>query len=150
MSEHNRLRIAEHEAAHAVAAMEMGLRVAWVSIEQVASEGDIFMAATGIEIDGDESDEMKLAINASIPERDLLGVCVSMAMASYVAPAGTWIDRYSRIERRQAITMAKRGGIDADEVMHRCEVIKDEKWEEIISLSRRLVDEGRVEFGVAA
>ena len=102
------------------------------------------------EIDGDESDEMKLAINASIPERDLLGVCVSMAMASYVAPAGTWIDRYSRIERRQAITMAKRGGIDADEVMHRCEVIKDEKWEEIISLSRRLVDEGRVEFGVAA
>lgn len=147
----NRLRIAEHEAAHAVAALAMGLRVAWVSIEAVESESDIFMAATGIDLGGDD-DEMKLAADVEITdERDLLGVCVSMAMPSFIAmPDGHWLVRYSQMEALDAFAMGERAGIAEDEIAHRCEAIWDEKWGEIAALAQRLMAEGRVEFAVAA
>ena len=125
------LRIAEHEAAHAIAAMAMGLRVAWVSIDQVESEGDIYLAATGIESDGDNGDMMKLAADVEITdEQDLLGVCVSMAMPSFIAiPDGHWLVRYSQMEALDAFAMAERAGIDEDKVAQRCESIWDESGE---------------------
>ena len=145
-----RLRIAEHEAAHAVAAQAMGLRVAWVSIEDVTSKGEVYKAATGIEIDGDDDDAMKIAVDVEIKDASaLLGVCVSMAMPSFIAiPDGHWLVRYSQAEALDAFAMAERAGIDEDEVAHRCESIWDEKRGEIAALAQRLVDEGRVEFAV--
>ena len=145
------LRIAEHEAAHAVAAQAMGLRVAWVSIEGVESEGDVYMAATGIEIDGDDGDMMRLATAVEITdEQDLLGVCVSMAMPSFIAiPDGHWLVHYSQIEALDAFAMAERAGISEDEVAAAAARPSGRRAGEIAALSHRLVDEGRVEFAVA-
>jgi hypothetical protein len=148
----NKLRIAEHEAAHAVAAQAMGLRVAWVSIDAVESQYDTYMAATGIEIDGDDDDIMKLATSVEIAdEQDLLGVCVSMAMPAFIAiPDGHWLVDYSRMEASQAFAKGARAGISEDEIAQECEVIWEERWGEIAALAQRLVADGRIEFAVAA
>ena len=110
----------------------------------------MYKAATGIEIDGDDDDMMKLAADVEITdEQDLLGVCVSMAMPSFIAiPDGHWLVRYSQIEALDAFAMAERAGINEDEIAHRCESIWEERWGEIAALAQRLVDEGRVEFAV--
>jgi hypothetical protein len=148
MDEHPKLRIAEHEAAHAVAAMAMGLRVAWVTIEAVESVDDIYMAATGIEIEGHDEDMMKVAADVEIEnESDLFGVCVSMAMPAHIAiPDGHWLVDYSRSEAMQAFWKASAKGISDQEIADQCEIIWEERWGEIALLAQRLVTEGRVEL----
>lgn len=143
-----KLAIARHEAAHAVAAQAMGLKVAWVSIEDVQSEGEIYKAATGIEIEGeDERDHMKLAVQIDLSGHpQLLAVSVTTAMPSFTTVTSDPFYEYSIMEYRQAIRMANDGGIEDDEVDHHCEVIKDEKWSEILDLARQLVHYGRIEF----
>jgi hypothetical protein len=147
---HPKLRIAEHEAAHAVAAMAMGPRVAWVSIDQVEGPGDLYMAATGIEVDGDGADMMKVAVDVNIKDKNqLLGVCVSMAMPAHIAiPDGHWLVDYSRLEASLAFAKGARAGIGEDEIAERCEVIWEERWGEIAALAARLCEEGRVVFDV--
>lgn len=146
-----RLAIARHEAAHAIAAQAMGLNVAWVSIEDVMSEGEIHKAATGIEIEGEtEEDNMKLAVNLDLTDHpQLLEVCVTMAMPSFCTVTTDPFYEYSVMEYRLAVEKAERGGIDVDEVDHHCEVIKDEKWSEILDLARQLVHYGRIDFASA-
>jgi hypothetical protein len=146
---HPKLRIAEHEAAHAVAALAMGLTVAWVSIDQVTGKDDIYGAATGIAIEGDdESDMMKLAVDHDIvDERTLFNVCVSMAMPAHIAmPDGHWLVDYSRDEANQAFWKASAKGISSDEIADQCQIIWEERWWEIASLAQRLCEEGRVEL----
>lgn len=144
-----KLRIAEHEASHAVAAMAMGLRVAWVSIEQVVSADNVYGAATGIEIDDGNPDEMfKLVSEVEIPDEDtLFKVCVSMAMPAHIAiPDGHWLRDYSRSEAMEAFWKASAAGISDQEIAEQCEIIWEERWGEIALLAQRLVTEGRVEL----
>jgi hypothetical protein len=141
-----RLSIAGHEAAHAVAAQWMGLKVAWVSIEDVRSEGEIYKAACGIDMENGGDDMNVLAVNADIPADKLLGVCVSMAMPSFTTVTTDPFYEYSIFEYRQALQLAEEGGIPDEEIDWRCEQIKDEKWTEICNLTTRLSQEGRIDF----
>lgn len=145
---HPKLRIAEHEAAHAVAAMAMGLTVAFVSIDAVSGPDDIYAAATGIEIDGHDDDMMKVMADVEIAdERVLFGACVSMAMPAHIAiPDGHWLVDYSRDEANQAFWKASAKGISDQEIAEQCEIIWEERWWEIAALAQRLCEEGRVEL----
>ena len=142
------LATARHEAAHVIAAQTMGLRVAWVSIEDVMSEGEIYKAATGIEIEGeDPADNMRLAVNLDLSTHpQLLAVCVTTAMPSFTTTPSDPFYGYSVMEYRQAIGMAERGGISEEEIEFRCEAIADERHTEILDLGERLMKEGRIEF----
>jgi hypothetical protein len=141
------LAIAKHEAAHAIAAQTMGLKVAWVSIEDVMSEGEIYKAATGIEIEGHEDDQMKVAMDLDLTGHPkLLEVCVTTAMPAFTTNPSDSFYGYSVFEYRQAIQKAEKGGIASDEIDFRCEAIADERWSEILDLARQLVHYGRVEF----
>jgi hypothetical protein len=143
--------IAEHEAAHAVVAQKMGLRVAWVRINPDPTVDFFHMAATGIEIEGeDEADNMKLASEVEIEDRDtLLGVTASMSAPSHlhshkdVVPG---LYRYAQLEADAAYEMAGRGGIPVDEVWDAVEVALGDGWQEMCDLADRLVREGSVEF----
>lgn len=142
--------IAEHEAAHAIVAQKMGLRVAWVTINPDPDVEFFHMAATGIEIEGDDEDMMKLALDVDIVDRDtLLGVVCSMSAPSHlkahiaVAPG---LHHYSQLEADAAYEMGGRGGISFDEIYDATEVALGEGWDEYVDLSQRLVAEGRVVF----
>lgn len=139
------IAVARHEAAHCIAAQEMGLKVAWVSIQNVTAEGEIYKAACGLDME-DGEDMNVLAVNADIPADKLLGVCVSMAMPSFTTNPSEQFYGYSVEEYRQAIGIAERGGISEEEIELRCEVIADERRSEILDLADRLVTEGRIEF----
>lgn len=139
------IAIARHEAAHCVAAQEMGLKVAWVSIQDVTAEGEIYKAACGLDME-DGEDMNVLAVNADIPADKLLGVCVSMAMPSFLTPPSDPFYGYSVEEYRQAVGIAEGGGISDEEIDLRCEVIADERRTEIFDLADRLMVEGRIEF----
>jgi hypothetical protein len=143
-----KLSIARHEAAHAVGAQAMGLRVAWVSIEDVLTEGEIYKAACGIDME-DGDDMNVLAVDADIPADKLLGVCVSMSMPSFTTPTTDPFYEYSIMEYRQAIGLANDGGIHSDEVDHHCHLIQDERWTAISDLAYRLMTEGRVEYAAS-
>lgn len=152
MSDSNRLHIAQHEAAHAVAAQAMGLRVAWVDITGGYAAGEFFMAAVGVEVEGDEADHNGLAMNATNLDPDQLrGVCISMVTPSFIAShSATWLGRYSQIEAQYAYRMADNAGIDREEIDAHAEEILDGCWQEIAALANKLVAEGRVEFAVIA
>ena len=132
--------IAEHEAMHAVAAMKMGLPVAWVSITPGVAEGIHFAAAVHIP---DELIDL---------ERDKLAICVAMSAPSHLTTHrdvahGLW--RYSQIEADMAYEIAGRAGITFDEVFEAAEEIVADNREEWVDLTVRLVDEGKVVFTLA-
>jgi hypothetical protein len=130
-----RRRIAQHEAAHAVAAMAMGLPVAWVDANPGHAEGIDYMAAVHI------PDE---AIDR---ERDLLAICVAMACPSHLpTEPDTLIHRYAQVEASLAYEMGGRAGITFDAIYDHCTQIMDERWGEIVDLTDRLLDEGKVVF----
>lgn len=132
--------IAEHEAMHAVAAMKMGLPVAYVTIEPGFEEGVHFPAAVHIP---DELIDM---------ERDALAVAVAISAPSHltihrrVAP-GLW--HYSQLEADSAYEVAGRYGVTFDEVWEQTEQIVNDNLGEMVVLAQLLVDEGKVTFDLA-
>lgn len=135
--DNRRWAIAWHEAAHAIAALEVGLPVDWVDIDGGYAEGIGFTAAVHI------PDEM---IDR---ERDAKAIAVAMACPSFTTDRpDAELDRYARLEAVAAYEMAGAFGIDSREVMEEAEWIAEWKREEIYSFALLLVQEGRIEIGV--
>jgi hypothetical protein len=135
-----RQHIAQHEAAHAVVAMHMGLPVSWVSIDYGYDEGIQFMAA--VKIPDEEIDR----------ERDKLAICVAMAAPSHIqthriVARDLW--DYAQLEANLAYEIAGRGGIEFREVYDLSLNTLDDHWPEVIDLGHRLEDEGKVVFALA-
>jgi hypothetical protein len=134
-----RIRIAEHEATHAIAAMKMGLPVCWVDINQGTAEGIDYMAA--VQIPDEHIDR----------DRDLFAICVAMAAPSFLTMHREHeIGRYAQVEAQLAYEMGGRAGITQDAIWDEASDIVRDEWNEILDLSERLVDEGRVDFAVTA
>lgn len=138
MTHGDRLRMAEHEACHAIVAQEMGLPVAWVTIERGTDEGVNYMAAVKI------PDEL---IDA---ERDCFAICVAMAaplhLTSHLAHE---VGRYARAEAQLAYELGGMHGHKQADIYDRCADIVDERHGEIIALAYRLLEEGTVTMDVA-
>lgn len=133
--------IAQHEAAHAVVAMHMGLPVDWVSIEWGFAEGIHFAAAVSIP---DEQIDM---------ERDKLAICTAMAAPSHIQThRDTSLDLwgYAQDEADLAYEIAGRAGIEFREVYDLSVNMLDEHWPEVIDLAHRLEAEGKVVFAAVA
>jgi hypothetical protein len=135
-----RQHIAQHEAAHAVVAMKLGLPVSWVSIDWGYEEGIHFAAAAQIP---DELLDM---------ERDKLAICAAMAAPSHIqthriVARDLW--DYAQLEANLAYEIAGRGGIEFKEVYDLSLNTLDDHWPEIIDLGHRLEDEGKVTFALA-
>ena len=128
-------QIAEHEAAHEIAAREMGLPVAWVTVHPGCDEGISFTAA------------VKIPDELIDRERDLFAICVATAAPYHLLTHRTSdIGKAARLEYMLATEMAGRAGITAEEVYDRSAEIVDECWPEIVALALRLQDEGTVTF----
>jgi hypothetical protein len=135
-----RQHIAQHEAAHAIVAMKLGLPVSWVDIDPGYAEGINFMAA--VQIPDEEIDR----------ERDALAICAAMAAPSHIqthriVAADLW--RYAQIEADLAYEIAGRAGIEFREVYDLSLNTLDDHWPEVIDLGHRLEDEGKVTFALA-
>ena len=132
--------IAQHEAAHAIVAMKMGLPVSWVSIDYGYEEGIQFQAA--VKIPDEEIDR----------ERDKLAICVAMAAPSHIqthrqVANDLWM--YSQAEADLAYEIAGRAGIEMKEVYDLSLNTLDDHWPEVVDLAHRLEDEGKVVFALA-
>lgn len=132
--------IAEHEAMHAVAAMRMGLPVAYVTVEPGFEEGVHFPAA--VHIPEELIDR----------ERDCLAICVSMSAPSHldthrVMAPGLW--RYAQLEADSAYEIAGRYGHTFGEVYDHAAIIVSDHLDEMAELAERLVAEGKVVFAAA-
>jgi len=129
--------IAQHEAAHAVVAMKLGLPVEWVSIEWGYDEGIHFAAAVKIP---DEQIDM---------ERDKLAVCVAMAAPSHIQThrdTSPDLYEYAHDEANLAYEIAGRAGIEFREVYDLSVNTLDDHWPEVIDLAHRLEAEGKVVY----
>jgi len=131
-----KLRIAEHEATHAVAAKEHGLTVAWIDIGFGYDEGIAFAAAVKIP---DETIDW---------DRDRLAVCIAMAAPSFIEPHRLVPElyRYAQVEASMAYAVAGKYGIEFDDVYDPAGKVWDEHYDEIHDLALRLVKEGKVVF----
>lgn len=125
--------VAEHEAAHAVVAMHMGLPVEWVQVRPGRDEGIDLGAAVKI-----PDEEIDL-------DRDLFAVCVAMAAPSALGHPGV-MGEYADLEASIAYSLAGRDDLDPDLVRQQAEALVGEHRDEINALAERLLDEGRVVF----
>jgi len=131
--------VAVHEAHHAVAAMEMGLSVAFVDIEGFFFGTKEFVAGVGIRAATDQ------------PEgRNVLPMAVAIIAPSLTESGDASVDRYASLEREAGLILAGRHGIDSQEVIESAEYIVWKEWDEIRMLANRLVAEGRVEWDAAS
>jgi hypothetical protein len=134
-----RQKVAEHEAAHAVAAIKMGLTVAWVDINPGFEEGIDFAAAVKIP---DETLDF---------ERDVEGICVALAAPSFLVSHENvpelW--RYAQLEADLAYELGGRNGIPADEIHDTTATLVADELAEILDLAARIEKEGRVVFETA-
>jgi len=135
----DRLRIAEHESCHAIAAQEMGLPVSWVTIERGTDEGVIYMAAVKI------PDEL---IDA---ERDCFAICVAMSAPVHLTThLAHEVGRYARAEALLAYELGGRNGHRQADIWDRASDIVDERHGDIVALAYRLLEEGTVTMDAAA
>jgi hypothetical protein len=133
----DRLRIAEHEAAHAVAALKMGLTVAWVQVTPGFDEGVDFGAAVKV------PDE-------TLEERDLFAVCVATAAPSHLRSHREHpIGRHARTEASLAYKAAVDAGFQFDDVYDAADIVVNDYLGEIRDLARRLLEDGKVVFDAA-
>jgi hypothetical protein len=133
----HRLRIAEHEAAHAVAAQKMGLTVAWVQVTPGLDEHVDFGAAVKVPHETLDTD-------------DLFAVCVATAAPSHLRRHREHaIGRYARTEASLAYKAAVDAGIAFDDVFDAADLIVNDYLGEIEDLAHRLLQDGRVVFDTA-
>jgi hypothetical protein len=131
----HRLQVAQHEACHAIAAQQMGLPVAWVTIDPGCDEGVNFMAA------------VKVPEELIDRERDCFAICVAMAAPAHMISHHDFVvGRYARMEAEIAYEIGGRQMIPHDEIYERCSEIVDEHYVEILGLAERLLEEGTVVF----
>lgn len=129
--------IALHESCHAVAAMEMGLPVSWVDINNPLIGEQAFVAAVFI------------PKRAEFPE-DAEAVAVSLAAPSRWPTGNDELDYYAGLELTCALELAGANGIDSLVILDKVAWIIDHLEEDIYELRNRLVQEGgRVEFALA-
>jgi len=134
-----RLKVAEHEAAHAVVAQKMGLTVEWVDINPGFEEGIDFAAA------------VKIPSETLDYERDALAVAVAIAAPSFIASHETaptlW--HYAQIEADLAYQLGGRYGVEWEEIHDTAGTLLGDCWPEVVDLAYRLMEEGRVVFETA-
>jgi hypothetical protein len=132
-----RYAVATHEATHAVIAMKLGLPVEWVSIEHGLEEGIRFQAAVKLP---DEKLEM---------ERDRHALLVAMVAPSFLLTYDDDVDAYARLEAFLAYEIARRHGIEPENVYDDAATVVTDEQISIYDLADRLEAEGRVVLEVA-
>jgi len=133
----DRVRVAQHEATHAVVAQRMGLPVAWVTIDPGCDEGINFDAAVKI------PDELI--------DRDDLGtiraICVAMAAPFHFhSHLDHAIGHYAKLEFQLAAELGGAAGVEAEDIYDTSVHLFNEHYGEIIDLAQRLQKEGKVTF----
>jgi hypothetical protein len=129
--------IALHEACHAVAAMEMGLPVQWVSIDAPSLGSICFVAAVYI------------PKRVEFPE-DAEATAVALAAPSAWPTGDKALDHYARLELDTALILAGSYGIDRVSIIDQSDHIIARLADDILELRNRLVKEGRIEFATAS
>jgi hypothetical protein len=126
--------IALHESCHAIAAIEMGLPVAWVDINQPKVATGRFVAAVFI------------PKRTEFPE-DAEAVAVSLAAPSGWRTGNEELDYYAGLELSAALEIAGANGIDPLSILDQVKWIIDSKEDDIYEMRNRLVNgSGRVEL----
>jgi hypothetical protein len=117
--------------------MQLGLPVAWVSIEHGLAEGIQFQAA------------VKLPDEKLDLDRDRHALLVAMVAPSFLNTYDADVDAYARLEASLAYEIARRNGIPPEDVYDDAATLVTDEQIAIYDLADRLEAEGRVVFEVA-
>src|SRR5262245_39558163 len=109
MRERMLLPIARHEAAHCVAALELGLEVAFVAVEPrrvtYATEMESMLYSARV-LRGEAFPRCLTRLAEDSYEQDPQAVLAAMCAPSYMRSGSLLVDAYARWERRTAVRFA--------------------------------------------